>query len=235
MSTPCFYCPDLDVKVAADDKQIVALPELEASHAARARRLRVGDTVNLLNGKGGIASGEIHRADKRHVDVKVMSFEYIEKTPNRLAIATAIPKGDRQKVMIDMLTQLGVADVFPLMCEHSVTRYSSNLGEKWQRSAVEACKQSRNPWLPIIHEGLTVEALCGRNDYSFVYADGQGGTMAQAVEQARKEALPLLVMVGPEGGFSNAETQFFTGQEIPSLALGPVSYTHLTLPTIYSV
>ena len=220
MAAPCFYCPQLNDRMIINEDSIISLSEIESSHAVRSRRLRVGDEVNLITGQGVLAYGSIDHVDKRNVRVKIEGFEATPQRAERLSIASAIPKGDRQKVMLDMLTQLGVSDVFPLVCEHSVTRYSDNLGDKWRRASIEACKQSRNVWVPTIHEGQSVDQLNGSDEYHVVYADIGGCSMASARDTANKNDLPLLVMIGPEGGFSSSELAYFKKNEIAAVTLG---------------
>ena len=122
--------------------------------------------------------------------------------------------------MIDMLTQLGVQEIFPLACEHSVTRYSENLGDKWRRAAIEACKQSHNPWVPIIHQGHTIEQLNERGGYCMAFADSTGVRMPIIADKAQSDGKPLLVLIGPEGGFSKSEVNYFAERKIESVSLG---------------
>jgi len=220
MAIPCFYCPDLNVNMIINDDSIISLSEIESSHAVRSRRLREGDEVHLLNGLGVVAKGNISHVDKRNVRIKLGAFQQLTAKPPKLAVATAIPKGDRQKVMIDMLTQLGLSEIYPLACEHSVTRYSDNLGEKWKRSAIEACKQSQNAWLPTVHTGRTIEQLCQHDDYHIVYTDAAGVSMSEVRQQANEIDKTLMVIIGPEGGFSRSEIKYFAERNIGSLSLG---------------
>lgn len=215
MAIPSFYCPALTVDVLSDDEATITLSENESAHAIRSRRLKVGQVVNLLNGCGIIAKGTICKIDRRAVLVQVDSYEHVLPAHTALTIATAIPKGDRQKVMVDMLTQLGVSEIVPLSCEHSVTRYSDNLGEKWQRTAIEATKQSQNPWLPIITKGCRIEELLDRRDCRFMYADGQGeGMAALCHELEENNDSSLILLIGPEGGFSPSEINYFLDHNV---------------------
>lgn len=203
-----------------NEDSVISLSEIESSHAVRSRRLRVGDDVCLINGQGVLAHGSIEHVDKRNVRVKLLSFEATPEQNEALLIASAIPKGDRQKVMLDMLTQLGVGEIFPLICEHSVTRYSDNLGGKWRRASIEACKQSRNVWVPTIHAGHSVAQLNEAGNYHLVYADISGVSMSLARNAAKEKDQPLMVLIGPEGGFSRSELDYFQKNKIAAVTLG---------------
>lgn len=215
MATATFFHRDLQ-----EDNLRVVLSPAESLHAAKARRLRVGSQINILNGQGLLALGSIATIESRAVSVDVEGFEK-QQLPARIIIATAIPKGDRQRTMIDMLTQLGVTDIVPLQCEHSVTKFKTNMLEKWQRLAIEACKQSCNPWLPKFHDEVNVSTFINDvgsrcdADRSVFYADACGENMHTLL--SKKTAVALLI--GPEGGFSKAEVGLFKKSNIHAVRI----------------
>ena len=219
MAIPSFYCDELSIELLQAPDPVVTLSESESSHAVRARRLREGQAVNVLNGQGLIGHGCILTLDKRAVQISFESHSLKPQAQPRLTIAAAIPKGDRQKVMVDMLTQIGVAQIIPLQCEHSVTRYSDNLGKKWLRAAIESCKQSQNSWLPVIGEALTVEQLMAQKNQNIVYADAGGQSMFELCQSIGGET-GLVVIIGPEGGLSENEIKALSSNNIMPVSLG---------------
>ena len=220
MATPSFFSTELSVALLENDQPSITLSESESGHAVRSRRLREGQVVNVLNGQGITAHGKINVINKRAVEIGFDSYDVKKQVSPTLTIATAIPKGDRQKVMVDMLTQLGVSEIIPLDCEHSVTRYSDNLRKKWQRAAIESCKQSQNPWLPHIANGCGLNRLIDKPDYCKVYADAVGTNMASVgFSVGDSEISNLMVIIGPEGGLSSAEIALLAGQNIKAVSL----------------
>ena len=170
MAVPSFYTPDLNSAMTE-----LMLPQEEAAHAIKSRRLGQGQAIRLFNGKGLVCAAEIVSADRRNVSVTLSDFVQHQTIEPALIVAAAVPKGDRQKVMVDALTQLGVSQIQPLLCEHSVTRFNDKMRAKWQRWAIEACKQSQNPWLPSIAEQCDLpQLLAGPN--KFIYTDIAGQT-----------------------------------------------------------
>jgi len=155
MATPKFFIQGSDFQV--DD--IVVLPEDEHRHAMLSRRLPIGSEVILLNGIGSIATGRLVDLNKKSASVQVDKVE--QKHPSRplIRIASAIPKGDRQKQMLDMLTQVGVFEFIPLECQFSAVKVNGKMIQKWQRVVSEACKQSGNPFVTTVSSPLTVEGL----------------------------------------------------------------------------
>jgi len=212
MAIPSFYYPDLKPEL-----ELVSLPAQEAAHAFKSRRLNVGDKVRVFNGFGLLAWAQICTAERREVTLEIERIERAAKPGAKLTIATSIPKGDRQKVMLDMLTQLGIAQIIPLRCERSITKFSNNMADKWRRVMVEACKQSQNPWLPTLLSELTLPELLQDQERNFVYADADGVCGSHLFGEHRQ----YTILIGPEGGFSDAELQELRTRQLPVIGLGP--------------
>lgn len=212
MSIPSFYHPNLDAK----DKEI-SLDANESAHAAKSRRLRPGQPVRVFNGVGLVGLGLLSIVGRREVRVELNSFELSPPTSRLVSVAVAVPKGDRQKVMIDMLTQLGVSEIIPLRCEHSVTNFTKNMLEKWTRVAIEACKQSQNPWLPTISGERELSGVISDEQRSCVFANANSCGFSVVAGTAS----PITVLVGPEGGFSERELTKLNQLSVPSMRLGP--------------
>ncbi len=215
MAIPSFFYSDLKRTVT-----VIDLDPGEASHAVKARRLRPGDAVRVFNGDGLSANGVLQSVERRAVSLELHRFEEHSRLNQAISVAVAIPKGDRQKVLIDVLTQLGVFEIIPLRCERSVTKSSKNTVEKWQRIAIEACKQSQNPWLPKIQEEHSLEGLMTKSDRAFYYADASGEPIID-LKNKEPDSLLATIIVGPEGGFSSKEFIELEKKSIFSFRLGP--------------
>lgn len=202
----------------------ITLSPQESHHAFKVRRMKQGDELMLLNGIGAKVTGVIHQCDRNALVVHVSSVTQIQEPLRRVEIAVALPKGDRQKQMLDMLAQLGVASITPLLCEFSVSQYSEKIVQRWQRTLLEACKQSENPFLPEIHEAQTplsfVDAHFANavsSDDLIYYADIDGITPSALV--FKDEPQRVSIMIGPEGGYSNSELSALQKKGIPRLKL----------------
>jgi len=229
VATPTFFHAEL-----SQSDRVVTLNAVESAHAHKSRRLRIGDSIHLINGKGLFGYAKIDSSSPKKVVVKLDRFQQHPK-PTSVSIASALPKGDRQRTMIDMLTQLTVSEFIPLQCEYSVTRYKASMKEKWSRVAIEACKQSQNPWLPNFQDAQRLPSMVQRPDQCVFYADASGELAAQLFPQLtsqnanqisdqngkRKSKLneKVTVMIGPEGGFSESELVLFEKSNIKPLKL----------------
>ncbi|MEM7357759.1 MAG: RsmE family RNA methyltransferase [Pseudomonadota bacterium] len=199
MSLPTFFHAELST-----DQNRIELSADESSHALKARRLKSAQQVCILNGAGLRAVGAVTEQHRNRLGVDLISFETLPKPQLRISIATAVPKGDRQRTMVDMLTQHGVHRIIPLQCERSNTRFSDKLWAKWLRYATEACKQSQNPWLPQISQALNVDHLINwvaEHEVCAWYADQEGDYGSESIDSASE----LLFIIGPEGGFTEVE------------------------------
>lgn len=211
MAIATFYHPSLEL----DDTQLV-LSKVESQHALKSRRLRVDSPIQVINGRGLLAQAVIAQSNKHEIVVSVQSVASCPK-PKFISVATAIPKGDRQRNMVGMLSQLGVSQILPLQCQRSVTQFKENMTEKWQRWAIEACKQSQNPWLVDIGEPTDLESLLSNVDGAMLYADQNGQPWTALAEQAKADA--LMILVGPEGGFSEQELSLLERSQAAPLTL----------------
>lgn len=197
--------------------QDAVLDAAEAHHAVRVRRLRAGDPVRLIDGRGSVAYALVQGV-KPALSVKVLERDIQAPPPRPLHVAAALPKGDRQATLLDMLTQLGMASFTPLECEHSVVRPGSSAALRWRRVCIEACKQSGNAYLPTIHDACSpvqaVAALRRQNAVCLLaHPAARSGTVHCGPDT------PLGLFIGPEGGFTEAEVEAAGRQGAMAIAL----------------
>ena len=199
---PWFYFSPL-----ADVGTSVVLDAREARHATGARRLDVGDAVCLFDGAGRVMQAVITSATSREVVLEGRSHEHYPPPTPHVHLAAALPKGDRQSTMLSMATQLGMSAFTPLQCSRSIARPTASFADRTRRIFIESCKQSRRPHLPAIFRPCTIDDLAHNagHDGSLLVLAHPGGEPARPVldEQARLQRVVLLV--GPEGGFTDEE------------------------------
>ncbi len=214
---PLFYVTELPESTAMD------ISGEEAGHICKAARLRIGDELTLTDGQGTRCEAKIQHILHRPIVVSVELGERFITTESKpeLILASSLPKGDRQNVLLDMVTQLGIDRFIPLICERSVSKPRPNSVQRWQRVIISACKQSQRFRFPRIEQAISLNELlvnrCQDDLYLVANANAHSlNSIADALPSARK----VIIMVGPEGGFSQDESVDIKESGIQSVSLG---------------
>jgi len=198
-----FFCADLSL-------QSVTLEDAEAHHAIHVLRLSVGQTLEVFDGCGTVATAVVKNVGRRAVSVDVAERSVASRSEEYpLTIAAAVPKGDRLKWMVEKMTELGVDRYIPLLTTRSVVDPKQTKLDKLQATVISACKQSRRNWLMEITEPTRFDdVLRSGTDQQSVYIAHPNieprDTSASLVNPASKSRLAL---IGPEGGFTPEEVE----------------------------
>jgi 16S rRNA (uracil1498-N3)-methyltransferase len=194
-----FYCPD------PAQNGSFRLSGDEARHVARVSRHCVGDFVELFDGNGFATRAQIVEIVKDRVELIATGQPIAEhRAPCPLTLATAIPKGDRFDWLVEKATEIGVSRLIPLVTERSVVDPRGSKLERLRRTIVEAAKQSRRSRL------MSLGAPIGWTEF-VRSVSGHACLIARpdGLPPGRWPGLtgdrPIVLAVGPEGGFSSAE------------------------------
>jgi 16S rRNA (uracil1498-N3)-methyltransferase len=203
----------------------------EGRHATTVRRLGPGEHVDLTDGAGTMASCVITAARPGVLDLKVLERAYEPVPVPRLTVVQALPKGDRGELAVETMTEVGVDVVVPWAAERCVVRWRGDKAAKgaarWRSTAVAAAKQSRRSWFPEIAEPASTAVVASR--VAALVSEGTG--LAVLLDPDAGQALPALaaarglteivLLVGPEGGISPAETAVLAAAGAVGARLGP--------------
>jgi 16S rRNA (uracil1498-N3)-methyltransferase len=205
------------------DGDTLVLGGEEGHHAARVRRLRAGERVSVGDGRGAIADCEVLGSARDEVSLRVLARRVVPAADPRLVVVQALPKGERAELAVELMTELGVDEIVPWSAARSLTHWDGARGEKalarWRRTAREAAKQSRRPWVPSVSALLSTSGLGGR----------LAASPALVLHEAADEPLTscplpsagdLLLVVGPEGGIADDELALFTDAGARAVRLG---------------
>lgn len=174
----------------------------EARHLARVLRARVGDAVTVFDGRGRSWRAVVSAIGRDRVEIDLAEPLPSPPPPARaVTIAVALPKGERQKWLVEKLTELGVAGLVPLVTARGVAEATDSAVARLERAAAEACKQCGRDTLMEIGTPRTIAALLAGASAPILLADPRG-TMLDAAPPGPE----VLVLVGPEGGFTDEET-----------------------------
>lgn len=181
----------------------VTLGGSEAHHLLHVVRAKAGLPIILFDGHGGEFEAEIAQCNRTTVDLAVGSRQPIERElPFQLTLAVALPKGDRQRWLVEKLVELGATRLIPLRTVRSV-RGAGESTTKLTRYVIEASKQcGRNRLMEIGSLVDLSELLEADSSRRRVVAHPGGRSLAKIDFQAAGD---VLIAVGPEGGFTEEE------------------------------
>jgi 16S rRNA (uracil1498-N3)-methyltransferase len=162
-----------------------------------ALRLRDGEHVRVLNGKGLVARCTVRRLAQQ---TELLISEYVQhERPHERTLALGVlDNRDRFEFAVEKVTELGITRIVPLLCDHSQHVRTST--ERLRSKAIAALTQSGNPWLPSIDEPTPLHNLVCSG--SVILGDAEGQPPGPLT------AGPLTFLVGPEGGFSQRELDY---------------------------
>ena len=206
MSNPVFLHPDL----SAD---LLVLDGPEGRHAAVVRRLRVGEVVDLVDGRGGRVTGPLVTVAKDSVTMAVSSRRAEAPVSPRITLVQALAKGDRGELAVELATEVGVDVIVPWAAARCMVKWDGERGvkalERWRSTAREAAKQSRRAWFPAVSELAAtpdVAALPGQ----LLVLHEQASVPLSSVELTGD----VVLVVGPEGGIGTDELAALGGTAV---------------------
>ncbi|WP_405221008.1 16S rRNA (uracil(1498)-N(3))-methyltransferase [Lentisalinibacter sediminis] len=213
------YHPDL---LASGDE--VTVGEDDARYLTRVLRLPVGAPLVLFDGRGGEYDATILAVGRRAVTVAVGEHRPVEReSPLAVTVAQGISRGERMDLVVQKTTELGTAAIVPLLCERGVVRLDDKRAgarlEHWQRVAASACRQCGRNRLPEIAPITALEDWLAAPSVGLrlvLTPDAEDGLTGLA-----RPATPVILLVGPEGGLTDRETEAAEAAGFRPVGLGP--------------
>lgn len=179
----------------------------DAHHAIRVLRTQIDDQFMLSDGNGTWSKVKAVQIKKKSMTVQVLDSGFQEPLATRITVVQALPKGDRSKEAIELLTEAGVDRIVPWMATRSIGKTS----EKFQITAREASKQSRRFRIPEVTGVATTSQICeaiGISDLAIVFHESAQTKLSDQISSHNVEH--LLIIIGPEGGITDEELAAFT-------------------------
>jgi 16S rRNA (uracil1498-N3)-methyltransferase len=180
----------------------------EAHHLIHVMRVKQGDSIVLFDGSGAEFSASVEKIGRSEIDLKILNREEIDRElPFTITLGVTLPKGDRQKWLVEKAVELGVARLMPLVTERATALPLEGALGRLRRSVIEASKQcGRNRLMEILKPQNWADFV--ENSASQpcrLLAHPQGfhrGTGPRSLGELPKS---VFLAVGPEGGFTPRE------------------------------
>lgn len=193
-----FYAPDIEATLT--------LPEQESQHAVRVLRMKEGDDIEVVDGKGGRYLCRITMAHPKHCAVEVVEMtQELPHWKHKIVLAIAPTKNlDRMEWMAEKVTEMGIDCIIPLRCRYSERKELKT--ERLNKILVSAMKQSLKSTLPELEEMTPIMEVIKRPFSGTKYiAYCDPGIERKSFSQLYKKNEDTLILVGPEGDFSQEE------------------------------
>ncbi len=212
MSDPLFFADDLGAPWPGVGDRITLAGD-DGRHAAVVRRTRPGEMIVVGDGRGRGVRGSVVAVQRSGLQLEVTELLAASEPRRAIAAVQALAKGDRAELAIEMLTEVGVGEIYPWAASRSVVRWSGERAAKslsrWRSTVREAAKQSRRLRVPVVHDPVSTRELLTKistTDRTLVLHEGADQWLTE-VELPERGL--IMIIIGPEGGIAPEELDGF--------------------------
>jgi 16S rRNA (uracil1498-N3)-methyltransferase len=206
----------------------------ETHHCRDVLRLGVGSRVIVFNGQGVEATAEIRDFSSGETRLSIIQAHRSEPLRCAITLAQAIPKGKNMELILQKATELGVTRIVPLLSERTVIQLSEGEDgkrvEKWRYIVIEAAKQCGQNWLPSVDPPISLKRFFSEFDRYEVPLIASLQPDARSFKQVLRDfrehhgrrPVSTLMLIGPEGDFTPAESALAKTAGCLPVSLGPI-------------
>ena len=200
------------------------LDKSDINHIINVMRMKVGNKFQIVYNEK-LYTCAIKNIEKRNVEYEIIDTEELkDKKKYKVILACSIIKEQKMDYLIQKATELGVDEIIPLITERTIVKVDSKKDNKinrWTKIAKEATEQSHRIKMPTIHNIITLKELINvRGNAKIVCNTNEMSKNIKKVLQDNKKSDTMIIVVGPEGGFSEKELTFLTENDFISVSLG---------------
>ena len=196
----CLYAPDLH------DQTQFTLSESESHHLINVLRAKSGDQIIITNGNGRLFEAMIAVAHKKHTTVDIIATSNFTRTQGSIHLVIApVKTAERLGFLLEKITELNVTSITPILTQNGERRVFHH--EKEIHHLIAAIKQSKNPFLPILHPLTTFEKLLTdfqRNVAQKLICHCRNTPKMKLTQQYQPKQ-DVIICIGPEGDFTTEE------------------------------
>jgi 16S rRNA (uracil1498-N3)-methyltransferase len=190
-------------------------------HLAKVLRLEAGHSLVIFDGGGTEIDARVLSVGPRTIELVLGDRRAVSLATASITLLQAVPKGDRMDLIVQKATELGVAQIVPVVTGRSVVRPSAMRSRRWQTIAQEAARQSGRADIPEVTEPLLLPEAVARasSGARFVlWEEEHGQSLRRALEGGTRE---VTLLIGPEGGLAVGEVVEARTHGFVPVGLGP--------------
>ena len=196
MAVKSIYLPDPSID--HDRLQVTG----DENHHLAVARVEESEPIEVFDGRGRVWSTEVVESSKRETVLRVVELRHDERRGPELLVGISLIKTSAFELALEKAVEVGVSRIIPILATRSNASPPRRL-DRWQRIIVEAAKQSKRYWLPILDEPTPFkDVLRFQASTKIVFAEHNGGPLKSALAAA-----PALFLIGPEGGWTDEELE----------------------------
>jgi len=214
MSLPYFF-----VEKLAPEAQNLTLNEEQSKHIIQVLRMQKEEEILLTDGRGTKAHSVITDDHRKRCEVKIISVEKEEGLLPKVSIAISLIKNaSRFEWFLEKATEIGVNEIIPIICTR--TEKEKFRVDRLQNILISAMLQSQQCWLPVLHEPIEFKKLVEENKDHQKFIAHCLLQQKQQLHSALSIQNNSVMLIGPEGDFTEDEIQFALGKNFQAVALG---------------
>jgi 16S rRNA (uracil1498-N3)-methyltransferase len=214
------------------DRQI-ALTVEQNHYLTRVLRLKSGAQFQAIDGTGKLYLAEI---TAENAQILHISSQIDRELPQPITLICALPKGNNFDDLVRACTELGVTNIFPAISDRTLLNPSPQKLQRWRKIAQEATEQSERMVCPIIAEPQTLRTIFSQmtdlNSKYLCHSRGEHPHLLTCLQSRQLTDSPILIAIGPEGGWTDAEIEMATEYKFQLVSLGRHILRTITAPIV---
>ncbi len=220
--TPCFF---ISPEQVAESR--ITITGDDVRHIATVLRMKAGEELLLRDGHGTEYAVTITHVNRAEITTEIIGQSSKEMPSPRITLGQGLPKSDKMDWIVQKATELGAAAIIPLITERTIVKVKDEEKRisRWQKIAREAAMQSNRHDIPL------VEAIHQFRDFlrtvkpepgtMLLFPWEEGTNPVKHVMRQNRDVKKVVILIGPEGGFSQAEAELARDNGFHLVSLGP--------------
>jgi 16S rRNA (uracil1498-N3)-methyltransferase len=208
---------------------IVIIRGDDVTHITRSLRLDIDDEISVSDGEGQKYLTKLIEFSKDFVKAKIIKEFEVQAEPRvKVTLVQGLPKGKKMDMIVQKCTEIGMEDIIPIDTKRTIVNLNEKKAkqrqERWQKIIEEAAKQSKRGKIPSVRELSDLNQVItdfDRYDLVLVPWEDEESRGLKETLSSNLDAQKIMIIIGPEGGFSSKEVEQLKTAGAKSVTLGP--------------